>query len=175
MAIDTGIGIALPYADASGVDQSVTTTQQAALGQTVLKPASSEADGLGEQVYIYVGVVQTVTATPPTVGQLVVRDAAQGYGNVEIGSAVDLGRVVGAAQATWPTYASFTPAATELYGWVLRKGQGAGLDGGIVANQGAIPDAAGAVQASAGVAAANIGVCVSVAGPGAVVVFDCKG
>lgn len=164
MAIDTGIGISLTQ---------VTTTQQAPLGQTVLKPAGS--DGIGEQVYIYVGVVETVTAVPPTSGQLVVRDAAQGYGNVEIGSAVDLGRVVGAAQATWPTYASFTPAATELFGWVLRKGQGSAVDGGILANEGVLPDAAGAVKASGGITAANIGVCTLIAGAVATCVLDCKG
>lgn len=164
MAIDTGIGISLTQ---------VTTTQQAPLGQTVLKPAGS--DGIGEQVYIYVGVTSAVTAVPPTSGQLVVRDAAQGYGNVEIGSAVEPSLVVGAAQTTWPTYASFTPAATELFGWVLRKGQGSAIDGGIVANQGVLPDAAGAVQASGGITAANIGVCTLIAGAVATCVLDCKG
>ena len=165
MAIDTGIGISLTQ---------VTTTKQAPLGQTVLDPAGS--DGTGEQVYIYVGVTSAVTAVPPTSGQLVVRDAAQGYGNVEIGAAgVEPSRVVGAAQTTWATYASFTPTATELFGWVLRKGQGSAVDGGIVANQGAIPDAAGAVQASGGVTAANIGVCTLIAGAVATCVLDCKG
>jgi hypothetical protein len=173
MAIDTGIGISLPKLNSLGTfDESVTTTAQAPLGQTVLQPAG--ADGAGEKVWIYVGITSGVTATLSK-GQVVVQDAAQGYGNVEVGTAVDLGRAVGVVQETWPTYADFSPTATELYGWVLRKGEGLASDGGIVANQGAILDAAGAVQASGGVTAANIGFCKAVAGPFAICVFNCNG
>ena len=55
MAIDTGIGISITQ---------VTSTQQAPLGQTVLKPAGS--NGEGEQVWIYVQASEALLEHPLT-------------------------------------------------------------------------------------------------------------
>jgi hypothetical protein len=179
MAIDTGIGIGLPKLNNLGTfDENVTTTQQAPLGQTLLQPADSL--GNGERVWIYVKVKQTSTATPPTKGQVVVRSTTDSYKNVTIGAATDdVSQAVGVAQLNWPTYADFTPAATELYGWVQMKGTAFCKGNGLVAldnNKGIKLAASGEVDHTAAITERNFGVIIAAApGGDAFCQINCNG
>ena len=180
MAIDTGIGIGLPKLNNLGTfDENVTTTQQAPLGQTLLQPADS-LENVGERVWIYVQVTQASTATPPTEGQVVVRSSFKSYKDVTIGAATDdVSQAVGVAQLNWPTYADFTPAATELYGWVQMKGHAFCKGSGIVVgdnNKGIKLAASGVVDHTAAITERNFGVIVTAApGGNAFCQINCNG
>lgn len=107
MAIDTGIGISLDL---------VSTTQQAPLGQTVLKPAGT--DGAGEQVWIYVQAtallaVGDVCRRVYGAGSLAERKQAKVVQTAA--SAAPHQEVAGVAQHA---------IAANSYGWILRSGVG---------------------------------------------------
>jgi hypothetical protein len=159
MAIDTGMGISITQ---------VTSTQQAPLGQTVLKPAGS--NGEGEQVWIYVQASEALV-----VGNAACRKITAGALNADlivqkipVGAPSDL--VVGVAQH------AFT---ANYYGWLLKSGQGQVLvdSGNVVGGTGAVVPGANAVgTAEAGAATANgfgVGIATTAVGLLAPVVLNC--
>ena len=105
MAIDTGIGISITQTSA---------TQQAPLGQTVLKPAGT--NGEGEQVWVYVQATEALVVGSVVCRQITAGPLAATTVKVQKNLAgMPADAVVGVAQHA---------ISLNYYGWVLRKGQG---------------------------------------------------
>jgi|7_EtaG_2_1085326.scaffolds.fasta_scaffold00895_10 hypothetical protein len=160
MAIDTGIGISLTQ---------VTTTRQAPLGQTVLKPAGS--DGLGEQVWIY---VQNVAGAALSAGDLCRRDLVAPLSTATVirtpASAVASGQVLGVAQHA---------IADQSFGWILRSGVGDVFVGALTAVGVSLVTSVGTAVGKADPAAAatddSFGVALTASAASVTAVIDCKG
>lgn len=105
MAIDTGIGISIAQTSA---------TQQAPLGQTVLKPAGT--NGEGEQVWIYVQALEALV-----VGNVVVRDAS---GAPAVATTLTVKKSIAGQPADAVVGVAQHAISLNYYGWVLQKGQG---------------------------------------------------
>ena len=157
----------------------ISTDQQAPMGFIHTTPAGT--DGTGAKQWIYTSITAATTAGGLPLGTAVVKPAAGGYNNASLAALGDLpGAVIGVSQALWD-YAAFTPAATQLYGFVLRSGAGEALDGGGMVTgvgTGLIPTAAGELTAAAGVTDTIVGMVTAVApGIGGLmgVWLDCRG
>jgi len=169
MAIDTGMGISITQ---------VTTTQQAPLGQTVLKPAGS--NGEGEQVWIYVQAYEALVK-----GNAACRQITAGALNADlivqkipVGTPSDL--VVGVAQHAFTVVLpDGSTAPAPYYGWLLKSGQGQVLvdSVNVVGGTGAVVPGANAVgTAEAGAATANgfgVGIATTAVNLLAPVVLNC--
>jgi hypothetical protein len=139
MAIDTGIGISITQTSA---------TQQAPLGQTVLKPAGT--NGEGEQVWIYVQALEALV-----VGNVVVRNAAAAP---TIANTLTVTKSITGMPADAVVGVAQHAISLNYYGWVLQKGQGQVLTDGagvIIGGLGIAPGAAVAGTAEGSAPTAN--------------------
>jgi hypothetical protein len=138
MAIDTGIGISITQTSA---------TQQAPLGQTVLKPAGT--NGEGEQVWIYVQALEALV-----VGSVVVRDASAAPA---IANTLTVTKSITGMPADAVVGVAQHAISLNYYGWVLQKGQGQVLTdaAGILGGVGILPGAAAAGTAETAAPTAN--------------------
>lgn len=154
----------------------ISIDQQAPMGFIHTTPAGT--DGTGEKQWIYTSITAATTAGGLPLGTAVVRATGAPYNDVTVGSiTVAPSLIVGVSQAIWD-YAAFTPAATQLYGFVLRSGTGSALDGPGAAGLGSplLPVAAGALDDVAAITDASCGICVSLASGGLIgVKLDCRG
>jgi len=140
MAIDTGIGISIAQTSA---------TQQAPLGQTVLKPAGT--NGEGEQVWIYVQALEALV-----VGNVVVRDAS---GAPAVATTLTVKKSLTSMPAEAVVGVAQHAIALNYYGWVLQKGQGQVLTDGtntIAGASGIVPGTTSAGTAQTAGAAENV-------------------
>ncbi len=157
---------------------TITTDAQCPLGFIHTEPATNDTHG--EKQWIYVQVTSGTTAGGLPVGTAVVKHTgSQSYNDVESADgADDPGRCVGVAQQLFD-YAAFTPVATELFGFVLRTGDGVALDGpGAATVDHALMTTAGGTldDTTTAITDASVGICTTVAAAGLIqVLLYCKG